>query len=164
MKIVIVIAIVMLASALAFYAFLKSKQVQGLSKAIESGTKQMPWPVKDKSGKVIGVAVPVINKVFYFADVPEDDERMEWKEAMDYAAKRGRSLPTQKELMICFYFKDAINAIAEEAGHPDFLYGWIWSSTEYNQNNAWNVYFNNGNVNNNSKYGTNIVVRPVAAL
>ena len=163
MKIVIVIAIVMLASALAFYAFLKSKQVQGLSKAIESGTKQMPWPVKDKSGRVIGVGVPVINKMFYFADVPEDDERMEWKEAMDYAAKRGRSLPTQKELMLCFYFKDAINAIAEEAGHPDFLYGWIWSSTEYGTNRAWNVNFNSGNVSNNGKYNSN-VVRPVAAL
>ena len=163
MKIVIVIAIVMLASALAFYAFLKSKQVQGLSKAIESGTKQMPWPVKDKSEKVIGVAVPVINKVFYFADVPEDDERMEWKEAMDYAAKRGCSMPTQKELMICFYFKDAINAIALEAGHPDFLYGWIWSSTEYGQNYAWNVNFNNGNVTNYNKYNS-FVVRPVAAL
>lgn len=163
MKIVIVIAIVMLVSALAFYAFLKSKQVQGLSKAIESGTKQMPWPVKDKSGRVIGVGVPVINKVFYFADVPEDDERMEWKEAMDYAAKRGRSLPTQKELMLCFYFKDAINAIAEEAGHPDFLYGWIWSSTEYNQGNAWVVNFNGGSVHNSYKYYSN-VVRPVAAL
>lgn len=163
MKIVIVIAIVMLASALAFYAFLKSKQVQGLSKAIESGTKQMPWPVKDKSGRVIGVGVPVINKVFYFADVPEDDERMEWKEAMDYAAKRGRSLPTQKELMLCFYFKDAINAIAEEAGHPDFLYGWIWSSTEFYQNSAWIVNFGNGYVYGNYKYYSN-VVRPVAAL
>ena len=37
-----------------------------------------------------------------------------------------------------------------------------WSSTEYNQNNAWNVNFNNGNVNNNNKYNSN-VVRPVAA-
>lgn len=163
MKIVIVIAIVMLASALAFYAFLKSKQVQGLSKAIESGTKQKPWPVKDKSGRVIGVGVPVINKVFYFADVPEDDERMEWKDAMDYAAKRGRSLPTQKELMLCFYFKDEINAIAEEAGHPDFLHGWIWSSTEYTQRSAWGVTFNNGNVGNGGKCNS-IVVRPVAAL
>ena len=39
-----------------------------------------------------------------------------------------------------------------------------WSSTEYNTNNAWNVNFNSGNVNNNNKYNTNNVVRPVAAL
>ena len=38
-----------------------------------------------------------------------------------------------------------------------------WSSTENNQNNAWNVNFNNGNTNNNNKYNSN-VVRAVAAL
>ncbi|MBR5042994.1 MAG: reverse transcriptase [Bacteroidales bacterium] len=38
-----------------------------------------------------------------------------------------------------------------------------WSSTEYNSNNAWNVNFNSGNVNNNNKYNSN-VARPVAAL
>lgn len=38
-----------------------------------------------------------------------------------------------------------------------------WSSSEYNQNNAWNVNFNNGNINNNNKYNNN-VVRPCAAL
>lgn len=38
-----------------------------------------------------------------------------------------------------------------------------WSSTEYNSNNAWNVNFSSGNINNNNKYNTN-VVRPVAAL
>lgn len=38
-----------------------------------------------------------------------------------------------------------------------------WSSTEYNTNNAWNVNFNSGNVNNNNKYNTNNVARGVAA-
>lgn len=38
-----------------------------------------------------------------------------------------------------------------------------WSSSEYNQNNAWNVNFNSGNVNNNNKYNSN-VARAVAAL
>ena len=37
-----------------------------------------------------------------------------------------------------------------------------WSVTENNSNNAWNVNFNTGNVNNNNKYNSN-VVRPVAA-
>ena len=163
MKIVIVIAIVMLASALAFYAFLKSKQVQGLSKAIEGTTKQKPWPVKDKSGRIIGVAVPVINKVFYFGDIPHNDEEMEWADAMAYAEKLGRSLPTQNELMLCYYFKDEINAIAEEAGYKNFLRWCIWSSTECNQGFAWFVYFNNGYVGYYNKYSS-IVVRPVAAL
>ena len=39
-----------------------------------------------------------------------------------------------------------------------------WSSTEYNTNNAWNVNFGSGNVNNNNKYNTNNVVRPVAVF
>lgn len=39
-----------------------------------------------------------------------------------------------------------------------------WSSTENNQNNAWNVNFSSGNINNNNKYNSNLIVRPVAAL
>lgn len=38
-----------------------------------------------------------------------------------------------------------------------------WAATEYNTNNAWNVNFNNGNVDNNNKYNENYV-RAVAAL
>ena len=38
-----------------------------------------------------------------------------------------------------------------------------WSSTEYNDNNAWNVNFSSGNINNNNKYNSRSV-RPVAAL
>ena len=30
-----------------------------------------------------------------------------------------------------------------------------WSSTEYDENNAWNVNTNNGNVNNNNKNNSN---------
>lgn len=37
------------------------------------------------------------------------------------------------------------------------------SSTEYSQNNAWNVNFSDGNTNNNNKYNSN-AVRAVAAL
>ncbi len=37
-----------------------------------------------------------------------------------------------------------------------------WSVTEYNSNNAWNVNFGSGNVNNNNKYNGN-VARAVAA-
>lgn len=37
-----------------------------------------------------------------------------------------------------------------------------WSSLENNANNAWNVNFSSGNVNNNNKYNTNNVARAVA--
>ena len=38
-----------------------------------------------------------------------------------------------------------------------------WSSTEYNENNAWNVNFANGNTWNNYKYSGN-ALRAVAAF
>lgn len=130
---------------------------------VEKPSAVAPWAV-EKDGKVVGVAVPIINKVFYFDDVPEDDKEMNWDDAMAYAKERGRELPSKRELTLCYFFKDEINAIAEAAGHPDFLSGWVWSSTEYNTINAWYVYFYSGNVYNGYKYGTTLVVRPVAAL
>ena len=127
-----------------------------------TNSKIAPWAV-EKDGKVVGVAVPIINKVFYFDDVPEDDKEMSWDDAMAFAKERGRELPTTRELHLCFFFKDEINAIAEAAGHPDFLSGWIWSSTECSTSTAWSVYFPSGSVYNSSKY-LSYVVRPVAAL
>ena len=56
----------------------------------------------------------------------------------------------------CMAFRSYEDALPQE--HSNY-----WSSTEYNTNNAWNVNFNSGNVNNNNKYNGN-VVRPVAAL
>ena len=128
----------------------------------ETGQKIAPWPIKDKDGKIVGVGVPIINKAFYFDQSP--DEEMTWDDAMAYAKKFGRKLLKKEELMLCYYFKDAINAIAAEAGHPDFLSGWIWSSTEYNTTYAWFVYFNSGYVFSIIKCNTNFVVRPVADI
>ena len=89
---------------------------------------------------------------------------MNWHDAMKHAKLLGRTLPTQKELYILAYFKDEINELAAEAGHPDFLSGWAWSSTETGTSSAWSVYFGSGFVGGNNKYITTIVVRPVAAL
>ena len=131
----------------------------------ETAQKTEPWAIENAAGKVVGVGVPIINKAFYFDDVPEDDKEMNWDDAMAFAKERGRELPTKRELMLCYFFKDEINAIAEAAGHPGFLSGWIWSSTEYNTTNAWNVGFNSGYVTYTGKYFTAyLVVRPVAAL
>ena len=123
-----------------------------------------PWAIKDADGKTIGIGIPVINKAFYFADVPENDKEMNWFKAKEFADKRGRSLPSKKEMYIVLFYKDEINAIAAEAGHPDFLSGWAWSSTECSTTYAWYVSFGSGYVNNNVKYTTFYVVRPVAAL
>lgn len=121
-----------------------------------------PWAV-EKDGKVVGVAVPIINKVFYFDDVPEDDQEMNWDDAMAFAKERGRTLPSKRELILCLFFKDEINAIAEAAGHPNFLDDYVWSSTEYSTNYAWLVYFYSGGVYGTYKCNSS-VVRPVADI
>jgi hypothetical protein len=123
-----------------------------------------PWKIKDADGNTIGIGVPVIDKVLYFEDVPKNDKEMNWFDATKHAKMLGRALPSKKELYILAYFKDEINELAAEAGHPDFLHGWAWSSTEYTSTYAWFVYFGSGFVGGNGKYGTNGVVRPVAAL
>ena len=129
----------------------------------ETSQKVEPWAIKNKDGKVIGVGVPIINKAFYFDQCPK--EEMNWDDAMKYAKKLGRKLPTKKELVLCWFFKDEINAIAEAAGHPDFLSGYIWSSTEYNTLSAWYVGFGSGLVDGyNTKYYATYVVRPVADI
>ena len=132
------------------------------TQAMLAEPKIAPWAV-EKDGKVVGVAVPIINKVFYFDDITEEDKEMTWDDAMAYAKERGRELPTKRDLHLCYFFKDEINAIAEAAGHPDFLSGWIWSSTEYSTSFAWGVHFNSGYATGNHKSGSG-VVRPVAAL
>jgi hypothetical protein len=123
-----------------------------------------PWKIKDAAGNTIGIGVPVIDKALYFEDVPKNDKEMNWFDATKHAKMLGRALPSKKELYILAYFKDEINELAAEAGHPDFLHGWAWSSTEYSTNNAWYVSFGSGSVSNGYKYYTSIVVRPVAAL
>lgn len=122
-----------------------------------------PWAIKDADGKTIGIGVPVINKAFYFADIPEGNKYMDWYEAKAYAKSIARSLPTREEMYIIAYFKAEINELAAEAGHPDFLHGWAWSSTEYFTYYAWDVGFGSGFVSINFKCST-FVVRPVAAL
>lgn len=54
-----------------------------------------------------------------------------------------------------------VSSSSYEDAKPQIQQSNSWSSTENNSNNAWNVNFNDGNVNNN-KYNSN-VVRPVAA-
>ena len=123
-----------------------------------------PWKIKDADGNTIGIGVPVIDKALYFEDVPKNDKEMNWFDATKHAKMLGRALPSKKELYILAYFKDEINELAAEAGHPDFLHGWAWSSTECYTSNAWYVYFGSGIVYNYYKYSTGNVVRPVAAL
>ena len=88
-------------------------------------------PIK-KDGKVIGVEIPIIEKELLFEDISK--EEMDWYEAMEYAKKKGKALLTKRELFILAYFMDDICKY-----YPDLRNMWIWSSTEYSKNDAWNL-------------------------
>lgn len=139
----------MLAVLLATVAFLKSKQSHDLSLALKNSRNVIPWEIRNRDGVVIGAGVPFIGKALYFADSPS--YIMPYEDAMQKAMDAGRSLPTRKELMICYYFQEQINAIAEAAGHPYFLLGNTWSKDAW-KDSAIALDFNSGHVFAQSKY------------
>ena len=114
-------------------------------------------PTWDEERKA--VFIPIINK---YLDAKRSAKEMTWDEAMAYAKKAGKELPSQHEMFAILFYKDEINAILEEHG-GDLLTEWAWASTENSANIAWYVYFGNGYVNPYRKYGSNSV-RAVAAI
>lgn len=121
-----------------------------------SGQKLTPWVVKDESGKVRGIGVPIINKLVALKDA-YDGKEVEWEKAVKAGA------PTRDDWYIILYFKKEINRLLDENGGDPIRDDYYWSSTEYNTYIAWYVYFHSGFVGYNGKFSSN-VVRPVAAL
>lgn len=74
-------------------------------------------------------------------------------------------LPSLYELGTIAAFKKEINDILEEIGleNAKLKDKWTWASSEYNQTNAWYVYFCSGGFGDGSKY-VSIVVRAVCAF
>ncbi len=102
----------------------------------------------------------------YNADAPD---KMKWNDAVEYCDKLAKEtslpyhLPTQKELMLMYIHKEAVNKALAEAGGEPLKDGWYWSSTEYNNNYSWGLNMGNGIYNYYSKNNYNYV-RPVLAL
>lgn len=79
-------------------------------------------------------------------------------------------LPCLMELGVLCAYRDEINKAMKEIGCPDECLlptedsdeTWVWSSSEYSQNNSWGVGFSGG-VFGNLKYGSSMV-RAVAAF
>ena len=118
--------------------------------------KLAPWVVKDESGKVRGIGVPIINKVVALKDA-YDGKEVNWDKAVEAGA------PTRDDWYIILYFKKEINRLLKENGGEPIKDDYYWSSTEYNTLSAWCVYFYSGVVYSSGKY-YGFVVRPVAAL
>ena len=60
--------------------------------------------------------------------------------------------------------RDMLNTQLGKVGRPSLQSYYYWSSTEYISDRAWPVDFNNGNVDNFSKYRTWCIVRAVLAF
>lgn len=95
----------------------------------------------------------------------QEAEAAQW--CCDYAedgVKQGEAfLPSLTELEKLFANKAAINASLNALGVA-LLEGWYWSSTEYDNLNAWTLRMSDGLRYGNYKYYTNEYVRPVLAL
>ena len=80
-------------------------------------------------------------------------------------------LPCLMELGVLCAYRDEINKAMKEIGCPDECLlptedsdeTWVWSSSEYSQDNRWYVYFSNGYFYSSLKYNSG-VVRAVAAF
>ena len=73
-------------------------------------------------------------------------------------------MPSLGELVVMRRNIEEVNDCLKLVGGDEFdMDSYYWSSTEYNRNNAWNVYFNSGFVNYYGKSNQN-VTRAVAAF
>lgn len=75
----------------------------------------------------------------------------------------GEAIPALGVLNIIAHLRDEINNALDYIGKPKLADTWYWSSTEYSQYGAWNVYFSHGYTSYNGKYYAN-AVRAVAAF
>lgn len=87
-------------------------------------------------------------------DLHDAPEIMTWDEAKEHAQKEGKRLPSQRELMLMFVHQEKLNSALKEHEGKAWKRGWYWSSSEYSSDYAWEVYADNGNVNNDYKYGS----------
>jgi len=69
-------------------------------------------------------------------------------------------IPSLGELAIICKNKEKINEALAYVGGDGLVDVWYWSSTEYNANHAWGVFFSNGSVYGGNK-SKSYVVRPV---
>lgn len=95
----------------------------------------------------------------------ESEEKLEYREAQQFCQSNGGRCPTIDELTGIYLNKDKINATLSAANLPELKESWYWSSTEYDNTNAWLLRMSDGSRNDYSKFNySNCYVRPVLAL
>lgn len=83
----------------------------------------------------------------------ENEEKYNWKQAMDYCKEHGLELPSKDEALILLWQFDKINALLRSKGKPEISSeSWFWTKTEHPQRSASHAwYWNGGSWNDYSK-------------
>lgn len=118
----------------------------------------------DQSKTIAGILCNVTD-THEIAIMPvESEEWINFDEAQQFCQAEGGRCPTIDELTGIFLNKDKINAALKAANLPELKESCYWSSTEYNNYNAWSLRVSDGLRDWFTKYNSYYYVRPVLAL
>lgn len=95
--------------------------------------------------KDLGVFAGYLHGKQVWVGMKDEPDLMTWDEAMKWAKKNKKHIPTIDELTVAYLHKDEINAALEaNGGEPFKTDGRYWSSSEYSGNSSRGLNMNNG--------------------
>lgn len=112
-----------------------------------------------KNGKPVGVRAASINGRVIVLALRDEPETMNWYDAVKIG------IPTKEEWMAIAENLEAVNKALIRAGGEPLKKSWYWSSSGYDDLNAWYSYFNDSyGLDWDIKNLSHNYVRPVLAL
>lgn len=118
----------------------------------------------DQSKTIAGILCNVTDTHEIVIMPVESEERLNFDEAQQFCQSAGGRCPTIDELTGIFLNKDKINAALKAANLPALKESYYWSSTEYNNSNAWLLRMSDGYRDWYTKNLNRTYVRPVLAF
>lgn len=85
----------------------------------------------------LGVFAGYLHGKQVWVGMEDEPEEMTWNEAMEWAKKNNKHIPTIDELTVAYLHKDEINTALEANGGEPFIDDYYWSSSEDSYNISW---------------------------
>ena len=83
------------------------------------------------------IFIPLLGRTIA-VDSIENEEKYNWKQAMDYCKEHGLELPSKDDALILLWQFDKINALLRSLGKPEISKeSWLWTKTEYSATTVW---------------------------
>lgn len=83
------------------------------------------------------IFVPLLGRTIA-VDSIENEEKYNWKQAMDYCKEHGLELPSKDDALILLWQFDKINALLRSLGKPEISKeSWFWTKTQNSAAYAW---------------------------